>query len=51
MKIGDIAAPGGQLFRLVVLSVVANFGGWLVSLTTLPRLVGMLAVGILFQVE
>lgn len=47
---GDIAAPGGQLFGLVVLTVAANFGGWLISLTTLPRLVGMLLVGILFQV-
>ncbi|KAJ6637937.1 Sodium/hydrogen exchanger 9B2 [Pseudolycoriella hygida] len=47
--LGDTAAPGGHLFSLVVLSVAANFGGWLISLTTLPRLVGMLAVGILFQ--
>ncbi|XP_054745114.1 sodium/hydrogen exchanger 9B1 isoform X1 [Anastrepha obliqua] len=47
--IGDSAAPGGQLFNLVVLAVAANFGGWLISLTTLPRLIGMLLVGILFQ--
>jgi len=47
--IGDSAAPGGQLFGLVVLTVAANFGGWLMSLTTLPRLIGMLLVGILFQ--
>ncbi|XP_037024313.1 sodium/hydrogen exchanger 9B1-like isoform X3 [Bradysia coprophila] len=47
--IGDSAAPGGQLFGLVVLTVAANFGGWLISLTTLPRLIGMLLVGILFQ--
>ncbi|XP_037045035.1 sodium/hydrogen exchanger 9B2-like [Bradysia coprophila] len=47
--LGEMAAPGGQLFSLVVLSIAANFGGWLISLTTLPRLVGMLAVGILFQ--
>ncbi|XP_011186548.2 sodium/hydrogen exchanger 9B1 isoform X2 [Zeugodacus cucurbitae] len=47
--IGDSAAPGGQLFNLVVLTVAANFGGWLISLTTLPRLIGMLLVGILFQ--
>lgn len=46
-----MAAPGGQLFSLVVLAVAANFGGWLISLTTLPRLIGMLAVGILFQVK
>lgn len=49
--IGDSAAPGGQLFGLVVLTVAANFGGWLISLTTLPRLIGMLLVGILFQVS
>lgn len=48
--VGDSAAPGGQLFQLVVLTVAANFGGWLISLTTLPRLIGMLLVGILFQV-
>ncbi|XP_017151797.1 sodium/hydrogen exchanger 9B2 isoform X1 [Drosophila miranda] len=47
--IGDSAAPGGQLFSLVVLTVAANFGGYLISLTTLPRLIGMLLVGILFQ--
>lgn len=47
--IGDSAAPGGQLFGLVVLTVAANFGGWLISLTTLPRLIGMLLTGILFQ--
>lgn len=47
--IGDSAAPGGQLFNLVVLTVAANFGGWLISLTTLPRLIGMLLVGLLFQ--
>lgn len=50
MIIGDSAAPGGQLFSLVVLAVAANFGGYLISLTTLPRLIGMLLVGILFQV-
>ncbi|XP_067620835.1 sodium/hydrogen exchanger 9B1 isoform X2 [Eurosta solidaginis] len=47
--IGKSAAPGGQLFNLVVLAVAANFGGWLISLTTLPRLIGMLLVGIIFQ--
>ncbi|TDG45672.1 hypothetical protein AWZ03_007947 [Drosophila navojoa] len=47
--IGDTAAPGGQLFSLVVLTVAANFGGYIISLTTLPRLIGMLLVGILFQ--
>lgn len=47
--IGKSAAPGGQLFGLVVLTVAANVGGWVISLTTLPRLIGMLLVGILFQ--
>ncbi|XP_030376902.1 sodium/hydrogen exchanger 9B2 isoform X2 [Scaptodrosophila lebanonensis] len=47
--IGKSAAPGGQLFGLVVLTVAANFGGYLVSLATLPRLLGMLLTGILFQ--
>lgn len=49
--IGDSALPGGQLFDLVVLTVAANFGGWLISLTTLPRLIGMLLIGLLFQVN
>ncbi|XP_060663049.1 sodium/hydrogen exchanger 9B2-like [Drosophila nasuta] len=47
--IGDSAAPGGQLFSMVVLTVAANFGGYLMSLTTLPRLIGMLLVGVLFE--
>lgn len=49
--IGKSAEPGGQLFSLVILAVASNFGGYLISLTTLPRLIGMLAVGILFQVR
>lgn len=48
---GDTAAPGGQLFGLVILTVAANFGGWIISLTRLPGLIGMLMVGILFQVR
>lgn len=47
--IGETAAPGGQLFSLVTLTVAANFGGWLMGLTTLPRLIGMLLTGILMQ--
>ncbi|EDV99190.1 GH13169 [Drosophila grimshawi] len=47
--IGKSAGPGGQLFDLVVLTVAANFGGYLISLSTLPRLLGMLLVGLLFQ--
>lgn len=49
MILGETAAPGGQLFGLVVLTVAANFGGWLMSLTRLPGLIGMLLVGVLFQ--
>ncbi|KAK5646398.1 hypothetical protein RI129_004862 [Pyrocoelia pectoralis] len=47
--IGEPAAPGGQLFQLILLSLCAHFGGWLVSLTTLPALIGMLFTGLLFQ--
>lgn len=47
--IGAPAAPGGQLFSLVTLTVAANFGGWLMGLTSLPRLIGMLLTGILMQ--
>ena len=47
--LGETAAPGGQLFGLAALCLAAHFGGWLVTITTLPALVGMLAVGILFQ--
>lgn len=50
VMVGESAAPGGQLFSLVTLTVAANFGGWLISLTTLPRLIGMLFTGILMQV-
>lgn len=48
--VGSSAAPGGHLFGLVALVVAANFGGFLMSLTSLPRLIGMLATGILLQV-
>lgn len=48
--IGETAAPpDGRLFQLIFLSMFAHFGGWLVSLTTLPALVGMLSTGLLFQ--
>lgn len=49
--VGNTVAPGGHLFQLVVLVVAANFGGFLMSLTTMPRLIGMLATGILLQVS
>lgn len=44
-----MAAPGGQLFGLATLAIAAHFGGWLMSLTTLPALIGMLFVGMIFQ--
>nr|CAI5842093.1 unnamed protein product [Callosobruchus analis] len=48
--VGEHAAPpNGKLFQLILLSISAHFSGWLVSLTTLPNLVGMLTVGMLFQ--
>ncbi|XP_070504351.1 sodium/hydrogen exchanger 9B2 isoform X2 [Chironomus tepperi] len=47
--IGKSAAPGGQLFSLIVLTIAANFGGWLFGLTTMPRLIGMLLTGIIMQ--
>ncbi|KAJ8915606.1 hypothetical protein NQ315_003390 [Exocentrus adspersus] len=48
--VGDTAAPpNGKLFQLIVLSICAHFGGWLVTLTTLPALIGMLFTGIVFQ--
>ncbi|KAF5289025.1 hypothetical protein FQA39_LY03904 [Lamprigera yunnana] len=47
--VGETAAPGGQLFQLFLLTICAHFGGWLISLTTLPALIGMLFTGLLFQ--
>ncbi|KAM3959027.1 sodium/hydrogen exchanger 9B2 [Aphomia sociella] len=47
---GNTAAPGGQLFMLVVITIAAHFGGWLmVKITTLPALIGMLLVGIIMK--
>ncbi|RZC36988.1 mitochondrial sodium/hydrogen exchanger 9B2, partial [Asbolus verrucosus] len=47
--VGETAAPGGHLFQLILLCICAHFGGWLMSLTTLPALIGMLFTGLLFQ--
>lgn len=47
--IGEDAAPGGPLFGLAALCIAAHFGGWLVSLTTLPALIGMLITGMILQ--
>lgn len=49
--VGDAAKPGGPLFDLIALIVAAHIGGFIVSLTSLPRLIGMLAMGILVQVQ
>jgi hypothetical protein len=49
--IGETAAPGGQLFSLVTLTVAANFGGWLFGkfkYFNRPRV--MLTLKIIFQV-
>ncbi|CAH2008989.1 unnamed protein product [Acanthoscelides obtectus] len=47
--IGESAGPSGMLFQLIILSICAHIGGWLMSLTTLPGLVGMLFTGIILQ--
>ncbi|XP_050307245.1 sodium/hydrogen exchanger 9B2-like [Anthonomus grandis grandis] len=48
--VGDTAAPpNGILYQLILLSICAHFGGWLMTLTTLPALIGMLFTGVLFQ--
>ncbi|XP_032666490.1 sodium/hydrogen exchanger 9B2 isoform X2 [Odontomachus brunneus] len=47
--IGKDAAPGGPLFGLASLCIAAHFGGWLISLTTLPALIGMLITGLILQ--
>lgn len=48
--IGDpLVPPKGTLFQLILLSIVSFLGGWLVSLTTLPPLVGMLFTGLILQ--
>ncbi|KAL1494709.1 hypothetical protein ABEB36_010265 [Hypothenemus hampei] len=48
--VGDVAAPpNGILYQLIILSISAHIGGWLMRLTTLPALIGMLFTGVLFQ--
>uniref|UniRef100_A0A1E1WMY9 Cation/H+ exchanger transmembrane domain-containing protein n=1 Tax=Pectinophora gossypiella TaxID=13191 RepID=A0A1E1WMY9_PECGO len=47
---GETAAPGGQLFTLAVLTIAAHLTGWAVlKVTTLPGLIGMLLLGIVFK--
>ncbi|XP_030752418.1 sodium/hydrogen exchanger 9B2-like [Sitophilus oryzae] len=48
--VGDTAAPPhGKLFQLILISICAYLGGWVVSLTTLPALIGMLFTGLFLQ--
>lgn len=46
---GDPMLPGGEGFALGVLYATALVFGWLVSLTTMPALIGMLVAGIVLQ--
>ncbi|CAL4147907.1 unnamed protein product [Meganyctiphanes norvegica] len=45
--LGDTALPGGNIFSLLVLFVLAQLAGDLVALVKLPPLLGMLLVGIM----
>ncbi|PSN56735.1 Sodium/hydrogen exchanger 9B2 [Blattella germanica] len=45
----DAMWPGGPIFALVALFLLATFSGWLVSLAHLPPLLGMLLAGILLR--
>lgn len=48
--VGSTAAPpGGKLFQLILLCICAHLGGWIMSLTTLPALLGMLIMGMVLQ--
>ncbi|XP_066138984.1 sodium/hydrogen exchanger 9B2-like isoform X1 [Euwallacea fornicatus] len=48
--VGQIAAPpNGKLFQLLILILAGKLGGWLVTLCSLPGLIGMLFTGILIQ--
>lgn len=47
---GDPAAPGGQLFKLAALTLAAHLAGvFVLKVTTLPGLIGMLLMGILLK--
>ncbi|XP_050435291.1 sodium/hydrogen exchanger 9B2 isoform X2 [Adelges cooleyi] len=47
--IGAEAKPGGQLFNIAILVITAYIGGWVFRMLTLPALIGMLLVGMIFQ--
>ncbi|CAH0381819.1 unnamed protein product [Bemisia tabaci] len=42
-------APGGQLFSLIFLYLLASYAGYLISFLRLPALLGMLLMGILLR--
>lgn len=44
--LGHEVEPGGQLFLLIMLAIVAYACGWVVSFLRLPPLLGMLICGI-----
>ncbi|XP_030768126.1 advillin-like isoform X3 [Sitophilus oryzae] len=44
-----MAPPRGRLFQIILASGCSMLAGWLVSLTNLPGLIGMLVVGVVFQ--
>lgn len=46
---GQEAAPGGKLFNIALLCLVAHFVGWFFRIVNLPSLLGMLITGIVFQ--
>lgn len=41
--------PGGQLFMLLMMTVLSAICGWLISLIKLPPLLGMLMCGIVLK--
>ncbi|KAL1494854.1 hypothetical protein ABEB36_010373 [Hypothenemus hampei] len=48
--VGPLAGPPtGKLFQLLILILVSKLGGWLVGLTSLPGLIGMLFTGLIMQ--
>ncbi|XP_050529093.1 sodium/hydrogen exchanger 9B2 isoform X2 [Daktulosphaira vitifoliae] len=47
--IGVDARPGGQLFNIALLVIIAYLVGWIFRMLTLPGLIGMLMVGMIFQ--
>ncbi|XP_069702873.1 sodium/hydrogen exchanger 9B2-like isoform X1 [Periplaneta americana] len=48
-KLGPMAGPDGQLFRIGLLGVVAHLVGFAVGLTGLPPLLGMMVAGVILR--